>query len=457
MDYRPYQPGRPLADAERVRQWTRKRFVWLMVLIGVCVGPPAVYYAKRFFPWTPKPPLAVIRLPDGKEVRLIATFEGPEYTLHGGETFDGKLTGERVQNGNDSTKNCRHGKGPTAWLILSVWDPGSKSFDEANELKNLEIVDGASLTFSPKHFVTPDDMPPVTLFAFEMVPRRPPTLRVRFVYHGATIEASLPNHFARPTAPAFAGKPLPQSQTVNGVQFDLQRLYVTEGQSLEIRVKAYPSGNPNQTLQTSFTCFDPTGNEGLFRRLPLADRVLGLHVVAKPSAGTALPDTSELKLGGFRIPGRNEAVLLKVPDALAQKEITDIVVLGTGDFEWINLKLNAVLSSNGQEERKELGTIRNRQRFRHSFDGPTLVLMLPHTGHYPIDPVKEGFVQLQTSGRSLVFSNAGHLVDPNGASIVYKPDSPKELVAGAEVEFVVVYPKARTAEFFFERPKLPGE
>jgi hypothetical protein len=282
MDYQPYQPGGPQADAERVRQWTLKRFVWLMVLIGVCVGPPAVYYAKRFFPWTPKPPLAVIDLPDGKQVRLVGTFEGPEWILRGGETFGGRLVGARVQSGSAATKQCRHGKGATCWLVLSVYDPKRNLFDEANELLDFEIVE--RFVFTPKRIDTPDELPPVTLLAFTAIPRRSASLQVRFNYRGRLVEASLPNPFVRADAPSFAAESLPQSKTVEGVQFDLKRVRLNKLLRVEAEVAAHEQGKPANMFPVRLQYFDPTGNETVLGVLPPTDRVWGIRATATTDA-----------------------------------------------------------------------------------------------------------------------------------------------------------------------------
>jgi hypothetical protein len=453
------------ADPTPKRRWTLKG-----VLIAlICLGPPTAYYLWRFWPRTPAAPLAMIELPNGNQLRIVGYHAGRELKIRSDETFGGRVLWDRYWHGFRAPPLTRQSES-TVWLIVSEYNPRMRRF-WAPSMSSFEVVENPG----PGRF--PGDAslsnygagPPVTPLAFDVIPRRSPQLQIRFISHGQTVTAAIANPFYNPSAPSFQAEPLPQVREVEGVRIELQRFRVSTTQTsinggpvtqilCDPLLTVTMPGVPNAPFQISRELIDPTGNRIADGALPTGDRVWGLRVNVTEGRDFPFPPERAQFLGKFKVPGPGQAVALTVPPRLAAAGVNEIFFCGVGQFSWRGGTLSGTAPGGGKPA--VISKISHRYSNSQGFTVPTLMILGRNhdafeqvgaflrfrSGEERLDPNSSG----TSSYNEEVTITRSHFSMRGGKT--YRP-----LAVGDEMEIEVIIPKIRTVEFYFERPKLPGE
>lgn len=422
-------------------------------------------------PITPEPPLAMIPLPDGKELRIVGTQVGGDIVLRSSDDFEDRVPLPRNHRYFSSSRR-RSDTPNTAVLFATIYDPSRGRF-ESLHFDRIRARESGVLFKDSASTGNGGDALQVGWIAFENLPRRSPQLELMFEYRGQVVAGKIPNFFAKPEAAPFVAKPLPQTQTVDGVQIEFKGVTLTEDsdsfgskrapiQSVNVKAGAVHLEHPTIRLATTSLLFDPTGNEVRYGALPLTDNVWGVRVTAKEPPNFPYPPSQIEILGKVKVPAPGGVYLFPVPPRLAREGVTDIFVTGTGNYDWRAGQLTG--TAPGQTTRTQLGTLKSRAYGSRYNNGLTMFVLSSRL------PGSEGSPRGLGNGRTLRLSRGKDVFSPTstgssgyssemtytfgGFTGVNRAPGPAE---GEEIEVAVTFPKERVAEFYFERPKFPGE
>jgi hypothetical protein len=455
----------PGAEAPRAKRTWGERIRWLLAAL-ICVAPPVAYFWWRFAPRTAAAPLAMIPLPDGTELRLVATSVGPKFHVRSTDDFEDRVI-STAPTRYRSSSTVGSGGDNASWLVFSVYSPTTNTFTHPS-FRYFEILDNpGTMPFAGNCTMASgqsDHMPPINPVAFEVIPRRSAKLKVRFEYRNRMIESEIPNPFLDLTTPAFHAEPVPHTKIVDGATFEFLGVSshpfsrsvngrTTKGQTVSAKLTAKVSAMPGQGLEISSQFFDPTGNEITHGMLPMGDRVWGLRVTAQEPSDFPFPPEQRIVLGKFSVPGAGQILKLDVPPKLAVKGVGEIFVLGTGRFNWADGTIT------GPGNATAMQTARSKYSVRGQCQTTGVGIVMFAEQPSSLDKLG-GFLRMRAAGERIAFrsssSSGSGSISTLSLSDYHSPKTgaPKP---GEDLEIEFVFPKSRTAEFYFERPKLPGE
>jgi hypothetical protein len=470
VSYVTYSPDAGAPPAE-LTAGSRRRVTWgLGMLLYIALCAVVLWWLK--LPPPIKPPLASIPLPDGTELRLIGARVSREIRLSHSDDFEGRLHVDDYYRRGYGNTSWGSGAGVTnaekPWLVFSRFDPRTKRFS-LPMMERLDVIEAGTGIEFPAKISYGDAEYPVGIASFGAIPRRTAELTVRIAYPGNTVTAKIPNPFAS-TAPPFVAKPLPQRVETDGFVFELQRVKLNEekrsaaegGQArfrLSADVKSSAIAAPDARLGTSWTLFDATGNESAREILPTKDQVWGLRATAREFGEFPFPPEQVLSLGRIPLPAAGQAVPLALPEKLKEFGIVGIFAMGKGSYSLAYARngIARLLSTGGGGNggQVEVGSVPISGLSTATSFGQVGVWVFARTGG---KPRHNGDLRARLNGSTLSSGGGGSSSSGHNEARHYAFDiSPTALATGGQLELEFVYPRTRTAEFYFERPKLPGE
>jgi hypothetical protein len=277
---------------------------------------------------------------------------------------------------------------------------------------------------------------------------------------------SFPIRFQTKGRPIFQAQGLPQTRDVEGARFILKKVSLRkvltmrdgderEEYRLEPIYEVSIAGLPKATFDYSVQLFDPTGNTTLGTALPAADRVWGLRVAAKESREFPFPPERGRTLVKAKAPGPGQAILVPVLPELSAVGVTDMFVLGPGEYRWNGGTLKGGVP--GTMANNPLGKVSQRRWGSESTN--TVVLYFFSTENQPLEKLG-AFLRVRSAGEAANHQSSGMSSAGDGYQHQfghYTTRGGTRVQPGDDLEIELVIPKTRTAEFYFERPKLPGE
>lgn len=472
MSYIPYSPA-TLSPSSRESTVPERRpwqwYFWRVCLALLLLGPPAVYYTWRFMPKSVAPPIATIPLFDGTELRLVQSLKSLDFRFSSNDDFDGRVLFDRPPY-SSSSGTYRHGTGATTWLVFTAYDPRRKQF-QPPAFQSFEVVEedgplrfkGALLIGEIASSSVGYDMPPVNAVAFDSIPRRPARLKLRFSTGGAPVEATIANPFHHPDAPRFTAEPLPARKEVDGVVFELLKVSVSPSarsgapskySELNATVTAKMPGFEKYGFSVQKEFFDPTGNLLQQGILPTGDRVWGLRVTATEPHNFPFPPERRAPLAKMPVPAPGQAVKLPVTEAMRKTGIREMVVLGHGNFS----AHHGRLSGRAPDAVKETSAVTIVHRPSRTWSSRNLSVVFFGLDGRPLEDTGAQLRlycagELMTSQTSSYSSANREYAQFYGSYVAGK----RAPAPGEDLEVALIFPKTHTAEFYFERPKLPGE
>lgn len=465
MSYVPYSPDVVPPNPGDFTPPPRAKWPWVAGAVFVAAVALFFWWNLRTRPITE--PLARIALADGTELRVVAAQTGGTIKVSSDETYGGRVRWSNDRRGSSSTS---WGMSNAAILIVTKFDPATGVFMRP-AIKNMEIIEssGTVLGFpSDQNYNLSGggNLPPVQPLPFPVVPRRDAQIHLRFDDEGRPVDATIPNPFLIPNAPTFTAKPLPQHAEVDGVVIEFNGATVGKSRStvngIE-RERDYISAN----MTTKFTAtpesrannwaefFDATGNRASQGLLPSSERVWGVKVTVSEGLDFPFPPDRLIALGKFKVPAAAQGQKLPVPPQLAAAGIREILLLGPGTYAWAGGQLTATVEGKSEPvvKIKHPGNGNCGSR-----SGPALVFFGTSQNSGP-DPLNG---QLRMRWGTKFAHSLGSGYSGNGTTVEryhsdFAPSGETAPPAGEEVEIEIGTPKPRTAEFYFDRPKLPGE
>jgi hypothetical protein len=349
-------------------------------------------------------------------------------------------------------------------MIFTIYDPSRKTFVAPN-FGSVDVLDEAGVVFrgdTQRINGTNQGMPPISGAIFSMIPRRAERLKLRFRVGGELVEANWPNPFRAADAPVFTAKPLPQIETVDGAEIRLNSVSLTErpliqmasiNYDVRVNVAAKLSGMDQYPLETSYTLFDSMGNESTRSTLPMGDRVWGMRVTAQEPLHFPFPEDRRLSLAKLPIPGPQQAVKVQLPQKLISDGLVDMFVLGPGVFQWNNGRL---MATDAAGRAIEVGKVAITSPGNWTSEALTILMVegtnSPHKGDVRSFLVRaKGQVISHSMSTGITSSNS----NTTRLFSRYRADKNRVPQPGEDLEVEMVFPKARTATFYFERPSVP--
>ena len=427
-------------------------------------------------PPTLEPPLAIIPLPDGTELRLVHVARGAELRLDRQETFEGRIypSDERYRGPTvlNATPNSK-------WLVFTHFDPKAERCSNP-QIEGLWVVE-ENPRFNHRVFTHPNSQNLGNTFQplfAEVAPLRAATWRMQVNYRGDMIQASIPNPFPASAVTEFAPKPLPQKVTLEDGTVELTGL--KPGKGSKGSVSGLPSAMPQikitmgdlreSAFNVSYELFDAAGNVTDMGVLPFGEPAWGLRVRAVQRQASALTAWQRVVLAEVPVPGPGEMAALKVPPYLTTEGVTDIFLVGPGNY---NFRAKTVTSTAVGGKPRTLPFNNHLHFFSQSVNG-VCVLLLCEPSSADGDNVRQGSfpVKVQRAGeaifhlsygeKSLTLNSSGSStssgsgVGSNFAVLTRHFSLPKNPEATPETKLRVEYvdPKILEATFYFPTPDV---
>jgi hypothetical protein len=450
---------------------SRTSVVWWLGVGLLAVALWWLYWLRFSAPLVPAAPLWKHTLPGGLELRLVGTH----YPNSKSDDFNGRVFID--PNASAPLMSMKVSRDlSTAWMIFSLCDSQTNRF-AVPDLEFCDVLESKGpVRFRGMPLSGRDELPPVQTVAFASLPRREAQLKLHFKLAGLpAMNATIPNpHFA-PAAPTWTPEPVPTTKGVGGMQFELKSVTVSrvskrdergayDELGLDAQVAVRMPGVEQEPFVADMQFVDPTGNEFARGILPIADPVWGVRVLAFETVDMPYPDERRWSLGSVVIPGPGQMTRVPVPAAMSKFGVVEILLLGVGQFWWRDGVVSA--SAPGVKEKSPAGKLEFQGRgFALS---ELLAIRIISTQE---DPLKSAAGSMVPAGEKSVSGRIrGRAGDQpfyfgyhGGGSGSGAFDDKFRLLGqtvpkpGGMIELEIVFPRTRSAEFHFERPKLPGE
>lgn len=172
---------------------------------------------------------------------------------------------------------------------------------------------------------------------FEALDWRADALRFRVDAGSVTQDFTLPNPRRHERFPVWQPRPLPQTNLVNGFEFELFSLDTWPGThhwraQWSISREKRPA---TEWFDTDAVFVDPPGNRAWFA-LPSSEPVCKVVLTAWPSAQFPFAEAQLFRLGRLKMPGPGEFVLVPVNGAATNACLHWAALTGGGDFAFRN-------------------------------------------------------------------------------------------------------------------------
>ena len=345
VSYIPYDPDVwPTSTTDDSRHSRVAKWVWGVVLYLLAV---VAWVAWMKMPPKIEAPLALIPLPDGTELRLVHSITGPYSGIGYNATFGNRI---RIREGASSW-GMRDAGTNGGWMVLTQFSPNTETFAEP-AIENLQIIEtGAPYFLVPAQ--TQSTGAPYSVILFHAVPRRSPSLTLGFTFRGARQQATIANPFYVSGNPQFtpskgatvqaAPAPLPQQLAAGGFIARVEK--VTFRGKLSAGAVQSEAADPvvivtsphakSSDFQMSREWHDPSGNIVTDGVLPWSEPVWGLRVKVTEGPTFPLPPERRFAIGSINAPAPGQILPLKIPREMKNEGVTDIIVIGSGDYSTV--------------------------------------------------------------------------------------------------------------------------
>ncbi len=352
VSYVPYDPEVwPSATTEPNRHSRVAKWIWGVVLYLLAI---VAWVAWMKMPPAIRSPLALIPLADGTELRLVHATIGPYSGVSYNSTFGNRI---RIREGATAW-GMRDTGASGGWIVLTQFSPRNETFTDP-AIDDLEIVEpGAPYSLVPAQ--KQSNGAPYSVILFHTVPRRTPTLTLRFTFRGAQQQATFANPFYAPGNPQFVPSPgaivqagpapLPQQLEAGGFVARFEKVFFRTTfnsakfspmpmETAQASLKVTSPHTASTDFQVSEEWFDPTGNRVKDGVLPWSEPVWGLRVKVWEGTTFPIPAKRKVNIGNINVPVPGQIVALQVPQEMKNYGVTDILAVGAGDYSRVGRKL----------------------------------------------------------------------------------------------------------------------
>jgi hypothetical protein len=424
-----------------------------------------------------EPPLAIIPLPDGSELRLVHAVRGESFTMRDNDTYGGRISRAAGLGRSSSSMTAPAG---TTWLVWTRFFPGAEAFSDP-ALEGVSIVEG-----TPPHphrgreqFGGQRNWLRTQVYLLPAVPARAPTWDLEIIFGGTVVKATIPNPLPAPVVHELSPRPLPQKVTAGDASLTLEKVVLGEGKTNFYTNSSVGSKMTTQSVETatpvfkilywdlredafSFThsFFDATGHETNWNTTsseflpPFSEPAWGLRVRAVQHSASKNTPEKLTAIGDATVPGPGEMVVLPVPPALNAVGITDVLLVGKGTYV-----LNAKFLTSATPGATPVSpvTVAHPGGFAHEgVNVPSLFVLSTHPQRSPTEDavflLREGektatcSINSTSSGSQFYFRR-----------IDFNTGDRTGLIPGAKVTLQFLKPKVIEAIFQFPPPPPPAK
>jgi hypothetical protein len=462
-DVAPPPPELAAPPPSRAARWIVGTCAYLIVLI--------LWTWWMTLPPKLEPPLAIIPLPDGSELRVVYAVRGASFTMRDNDTYGGRIWAPSSRNRNSNTIT---GPPSTTWLVVTRFIPYSNEFCHP-ALDGFSIIQG-----SPPHTYSGSDLHkgqnswlPTQVFNFPVIPGRAPTWDVAITHGPVVLKATIPNPFYSPVLHELSPRPLPQKVTVGDASITLEKVVIGVNKYASPAFGWNPSIQPSETAMPVFkvlywdlredafafthSFLDATGLETewvatMSPALPFSEPAWGVRVRAVQHTASRTSPEKLFPIGDATVPAPGEMVALPVPPALKAVGITDLVLVGTGSYA-ITSKSLASLSPVASTV-PTLTLAHPGGYGREGVNLPSLFVLSNHPQHSPT----EDAIFLLREGEKTATCSINRTSSSGNfyfRRIDFNTVDRSPLTPGAKVTLQFLKPKVIEATFYFPPPAAP--